>query len=170
MELRPNDIVIRDAEEADAADLAAIWNNSVEKGVSNYETELQNAEDRAIWIKNLKLKQFPVLVALNKTEIVGFAALTPFHSHSGYRFTVSGVLYVKEEHRRTGVGKTLASQLFQEAKQREFHSVLAGVSSENRACIELLKLFGFEEAGVFKEIGFKNGKWHDDVCLQLRLI
>jgi L-amino acid N-acyltransferase len=85
---------------------------------------------------------------------------------SGYRFTVSGSIYVKPGRRGAGVGRALSKCLLSAARERGYHCILAGVNSENRASIALLESFGFERVGHFREIGQKNGRWHDDVCLQ----
>lgn len=159
-------VLVREGCVADASALAALYNQEVLKGTSNYENEPQTAETRRQWIEGLTQKGFPLFVAENGDEVVGFAALTPFHPLSGYRFTVSGQVYVKDGHRALGVGRALCDRLLIEALERKYHCILAGVNAKNRASIGLLEAFGFKQVGLFKEIGFKNGEWHDDVCLQ----
>lgn len=169
MELETNATEVRVGQGADAAALAEIYNQEVREGTTNYESEPQSEETRRQWIEGLAQRGFPLLVAESGGEVVGFAALTPFHPLSGYRFTVSGQVYVKAGHRAHGVGRALCERLRLEARERKFHSILAGVNAKNRASIGLLEAFGFKQVGCFKEIGFKNGQWHDDVCLQLIL-
>lgn len=162
-------MLIRDAQLRDAEAIAAIFNHEVEHGISNYEGRRHSPEERAEWMVRLRHGEYPVLVAEAAGRVAGFAALTPFHPLSGYRFTVTGSIYVDKSARGTGVGRALAARLFAAAKEKGYHSILAGVNSENAVCIALLKSFGFEAVGYFKEIGFKAGKWRDDVCLQLVL-
>lgn len=159
-------IHIRDARVEDAEALAVIYNYEVHHGTNHYESEPQLAADRAKWIEGLQARRFPVYVAEKDGEVIGFAALTPFHPLSGYRFTVSGSLYVKIGFRGAGVGRLLCEALVVGAHQQGYHCVLAGVNSENAASLSLLKSFGFQEAGRFREIGTKDGRWHDDICLQ----
>lgn len=162
-------ILVRDAISSDVASLTEIYNYEVENGESNYANELQTVEERASWFKDLKKKNYPLVVAEVSGKVVGFAALTPFHPLSGYRFTVSGSIYVHPEFRRSRVGKGLGDAILQRAYEKKFHSILAGVNAKNTASISLLESFGFQKVGLFQEIGFKNDTWFDDVCLQLIL-
>lgn len=162
-------VAVREAKASDVPVITAIYNFEVASAHNHYESEPQRVEDRLAWLEGLQRRGYPVLVAEADGEVAGFAALTPFHPLSGYRFTVSGSIYVKAGRRGAGVGRALAAELHRQAVERNFHCILAGVNSENTASIQLLQSFGFEKVGYFKHIGFKNGRWHDDVCLQLLL-
>ncbi len=162
-------MLIRRAQSSDAEAIASIFNHEVEEGLSNYESRRHSPLEREEWLERLEKSEYPVMVAEENERVLGFAALTPFHPLSGYRFTVTGSIYVDSSTRRAGVGKSLATELLKEARIRRYHSILAGVNSENVACLALLKTFGFEPVGHFREIGWKNGKWRDDICLQLLL-
>lgn len=161
---------IRDANLADIPDLVEIYNSEVASSHTNYESQEIRVDERESWLKNLQEKKYPVLVSTQSDgKVVGYAALTPFHPLTGYRFTATGSVYVRANFRRSGVGRELLAVLKVRAIQQGIHSVIAGVNSENTASLELLKSIGFKEVGQFKEIGYKNGSWHDDTCLQLLL-
>jgi len=160
---------VRQANQDDVPSLVSIYNFEVVHGESNYESKLQPLEARALWLDQVQSKQLPVIVVEKEGRVVGFGALTPFHTLSGYQKTVTGCLYVAAEVRGLGAGKLLATHLKREAELRGLHSIIAGVNSRNTTSIALLKTFGFRQVGYFKEIGQKNGQWFDDVCLQLML-
>ncbi len=157
---------LRLARSEDVAALTAIYNDEMACGNANYESEPQRETDRMSWLEGLQKRGFPVVAAESDGVVVGFAALTPFHSLSGYRFTVSGSIYVQAGYRRRGVGRALCRRLLEEAVERGYHCILLGINSENLASLALLESLGFRRAGHFREIGFKNGRWHDDICLQ----
>lgn len=161
-----SEIAVRKARVSDASTLADIYNHEVQSSSANYATAAQTVDERRLWIAGLLEKNYPVRVAERNGEIVGFGALTPFHALAGYRFTVTALLYVADGHRRAGVGRLIANELLEAAAGREYHTILAGVNAENEASIGLLESFGFERVGRFRQIGRKNGRWHDDVCLQ----
>lgn len=164
-----NTLTVRDAKIEDTRAIAEIYNHEVQTSEANYESLIDTSEKRTQWLTQLQDLKYPVLVAELNQSVVGFAALTPFHPLSGYRFTATGSVYIAKGHRGEGVGRALLEELRIRAKQKEIHSIVAGVNSKNNASIGLLKSFGFQEVGFFKEIGFKNGVWLDDVCLQLHL-
>lgn len=158
--------LIRNAEPRDAAEIAAIFNFEVLEGASNYESAPTTAEARMQWIADLTVQNYPVLVAEISGKVVGFGALTPFARLSGYKHTTSGCIYIHQEFRAKHIGRQIGNALWSEGERRGFHSVIAGVNSRNTASLALLKGMGFVERGYFPEIGFKNGEWLDDVCLQ----
>jgi phosphinothricin acetyltransferase len=49
------------------------------------------------------------------------------------------------------------------------HAMLAGISADNEASINLHRSFGFEEVAHFKEVGYKFDKWLDLKFLELIL-
>jgi L-amino acid N-acyltransferase len=162
-------IAVRTATPADAAAIAVIYNDEVTGGVTNYEVKQHSATERRLWLEGLAERGYPILVAEAEGTVIGFCAITPFHPVSGYRYTATGSIYIAREHRRTGVGHALGEAMIAEARRRGLHTLIGGVNSENRASLALLESFGFQRVGYFREIGRKNGQWHDDICLQLLL-
>jgi phosphinothricin acetyltransferase len=59
--------------------------------------------------------------------------------------------------------------LLDELSSRRFNVALAGTTLPNPASIALFTSLGFEEIGVFREVGFKFGAWHDVSWWQKRL-
>lgn len=160
---------IRSAEVGDAEKIAKIYNESLEHGIANYEVLPHTTTQRRDWLISLMDRGFPVLVAEANTDICGFCALTPFHPSPGYRFTVTGSIYVTVTHIRQGIGQSLALQIIAEARRKNFHTIIAGINSLNESSIAFHKSLGFKQAGLFKDIGCRDGRWYDDVCLQLIL-
>lgn len=160
---------LREAVRGDAEEIARIYNEGTLREVGNYESIPQSADARATWLDQLRKSGHFCLVVLRGNAIVAFGALTPFHPAPGYRKTVTGSLYVESRFHRSGVGSLLGKALIQGARERGFHSILAGIQSENTASIKIHEKFGFRQVGYFPQIGFKNGKWCDDVCMQLIL-
>ena len=163
-------MTIRPAVSADAPAMAQIYNRELQSDApTNYATEPQTGESRRNWLEGLQERGYPVWVAEQDGQVVGFGALTPFHPLPGYRFTVTGSLYVDAPLRRTGIGKALGQALIKAGRSLGYHTIIAGINSENRASIALHEGFGFEQVGYFRGIGFKDGRRYDDVCLQLDL-
>ena len=142
---------LRLARSEDVSVLTAIYNNEMVCGNANYESEPQSEADRLSWLEGLQKRGYPVVAAESDGGVVGFAALTPFHSLSGYRFTVSGSIYVQAGYRRRGVGRALCRRLLEEAVERGYHCILLGINSENVASLALLESLGFRRAGHFRK-------------------
>ena len=69
--------------------------------------------------------------------------------------------YVHEDARGTGVGKRLYQALFKELAGLGYFQAFAGIALPNAASVALHESVGFEHIGVYRNVGFKLGAWHD---------
>jgi L-amino acid N-acyltransferase YncA len=109
---------------------------------------------------------YPVIVAEDAGEVVGFASLSPYRPRPGYATAVEDSIYVAAEHRGRGVGRTLLSEAVVMARTHGFHSVIARVGAAQAASVALHQACGFELVGIEREIGRKFGRWVDVTILQ----
>lgn len=69
--------------------------------------------------------------------------------------------YVAEETRRTGVGRLLYKELLTILERQLFRAAYARIALPNPGSVGLHKEVGFEPIGIYHEVGFKHGAWHD---------
>jgi phosphinothricin acetyltransferase len=110
-----------------------------------------------------------VTVAESKGEILGWGSLSPFHPREAYHQTVENSIYVRHDALRRGVGSTLLADLIQRATDLGYHTMIAGIDTEQTGSITLHEKFGFEQVAHLKEVGHKFGRWLDVIYLQLML-
>jgi phosphinothricin acetyltransferase len=92
-----------------------------------------------------------------------------FHSRklrTGYRYSVDVSIYVLGRARRSGIGTALYTRLFDLLAARGFHRAFAGVTLPNDASVALHRRFGFSEVGIYREAGYKFGRWLDVMWFQ----
>ena len=70
-------------------------------------------------------------------------------------------IYVSRDVHRTGIGRSLYAALLADLSKRSYHAVFAGIALPNAASVGLHEAMGFEALGVYLEVGFKFGRWHD---------
>ena len=70
-------------------------------------------------------------------------------------------MYVADGHRRRGVGRVLYERLIHEVHALGYVSLFAGIALPNEASVRLHEALGFRPIGVFPNVGFKHGTWHD---------
>ena len=99
--------------------------------------------------------------------MVGFATYGPFRAWQAYQYTIEHSVYVAERARRVGIARSLMRMLLDDARQREYHTVVAGVVADNVASLRLHESLGFVEVAHFRQVGYKFGRWHDLKFLQL---
>jgi phosphinothricin acetyltransferase len=78
-------------------------------------------------------------------------------------------VYVHHDHHRRGVGKALLADLIRRGKQGGFHTILAGISSDQIPSIKLHEKLGFTRAGHLRQVGNKFDRFLDVVTMQLLL-
>jgi L-amino acid N-acyltransferase len=160
-------IEIREATENDLIQMLEIYNDIIVNTTAVWDHLPHTLEMRQQWFADKKKTGYPVFVAFDADQIVGFSTFGPFRSWSGYRFTVENSVYVKTDCRGNGIGKMLLPPLIEAAKKLQLHAIVAGIDATNKVSIGLHKKFGFEEVAHFKQVGFKFDRWLDLIFLEL---
>ena len=62
---------------------------------------------------------------------------------------------------RSGAGSSLYGKLLPILRAQGFQCALAGITLPNTASIALHEKLGFQRIGVYPNIGYKHGAWHD---------
>lgn len=158
--MMPAEITIRSAIPNDAPSVQAIYAPMVERTTVSFEEAVPSIEELASRIEIL-LEAYPYLVAERNGEIIGFAYAGQHRSRSAYRWSVDVSVYVAEDGRRLGTGSALYDQLLRTLADRGYHAAFAGIALPNPASIALHKAAGFRPVGVYHQVGFKFGQWHD---------
>lgn len=162
-------ITIRPALETDLQSILDIVNHSILYSTANYNYDVQSLEDQLKWFELKQLLNFPVIVAIDNNEVVGFGTYGTFREKIGYQFTVEHSIYVAPNQITKGIGKLIMSELIILAKQQKIHTMIGGIDASNTYSIDFHRKFGFTECGVIKEAGFKFDRWLDLQFMQLLL-
>lgn len=157
---------IRDANEGDLPGLLAIYNDVIATSTAVYSYVPVTLEDRTQWWRSRTAQGYPVLVAVDDSEVLGFSTFGDFRTWPGYRFTVEHSVHVRADRRGQGIGQKLVQALFPRAAALGKHVMIAGVDGANTASIRFHERLGFEKAGQLREVGFKFDRWLDLVFLQ----
>lgn len=161
--------MIRQATTADAAAIAAIYNDAVRHTTAIWNDREVDTADRAAWITARQAAGFPVLVAQIGGGVAGYGSYGPFRAFDGYRASVEHSVYVDQARRGHGIGRALLLALIAEARAQRLHIMVAGIEAGNTASIALHRSLGFTEVGIMAEVGQKFGRWLDLALWQLRL-
>ena len=86
-----------------------------------------------------------------------------------YRWAADVSVYVAPSAHGRGIGRRLYTELFQRLKQQGFYVACATIALPNEASIALHRAMGFEPVGVYRNVGWKLGAWHDVSSWQLQL-
>lgn len=163
-----HEIALRSASIADAAAIQRIYAPIVEQTTISFEEMAPSIDDIATRIETC-LPTHPYLVAERRQQVVGFAYAGQHRTRSAYRWSVDVSVYTADDARRMGVGRALYDHLLRALAKQGFHAAFAGIALPNPASLALHQALGFEPVGVYRDVGFKFGKWHDVSWWQRRL-
>lgn len=160
---------IRDAIPADAAGIAAIYNDAVRHTTAILMDAPVDAASRVAWMQARVALGYPVLVAVEGEQVLGYASFGDWRAFDGYRATVENSVYVAPEARGRGIARLLLEALVPHARALGKHVIVAAITAENEVSIRLHAKLGFVETARMREVGQKFGRWLDLVFMELRL-
>ena len=161
--------LIRPATEADIPAILAIYNDAVLNTAAIWNDDVVDLDNRLAWFAARQAQGYPVLVAAEGDEVLGYASYGDFRAFQGYRFTVENSIYVASAARGRGAGTALLAALVAHAAQNGKHVMVAGIEAGNDVSIRLHERHGFVETARMPELGFKFGRYLDLVFLQKTL-
>jgi phosphinothricin acetyltransferase len=164
----PASATIRLALEEDAAEIAEIYRPFCESSAVSFEYVAPSAEEIASRLRAIAV-QFPWLVLDDGGAVIGYAYASRHSERAAYGWSVNTAVYVREAHRRCGVGRALYTSLFQLLAAQGYFKAYAGITLPNPGSTGLHESFGFTPVGTYKGVGYKHGAWHDVIWYQRAL-
>ena len=165
-------IEIREAKEADAAGLLAVYAPYVEQTAITFEYEVPTLEEFTERIRQTKAK-YPYLVAKRDGKVLGNAYAGQFHAREAYAWAVETSIYVDESCKHMGIGGMLHAALEEALKEQGFlnmNACIAYVPKEDEYLtnnsVEFHAHLGYRMVGQFYQCGYKFGRWYDMVWME----
>jgi len=153
---------IRALEEEDWPQVASIYAEGIATGDATFEVEVPTW---GRWdASHLSLR----LVAVDRDEILGWAAVSPYSDRRCYRGVAEESVYVSAAARGRGVGRALLAELIVRAEADGYWTLLAGVFPENGASLALHASAGFRVLGRHERLGERDGMWRDVILMERR--
>ena len=161
-------IHVRPATTADLPAIRDIYNHYVHTSTATFQWEPESEAERLDWFRDHGEKH-PVVVAEADGDVVGWASLSAWNNRCGYATSVEASVYIRADHQRRGIGKTLLLDLIERARGLGHHVMIGGACTEHPGSIALQESVGFERVACFREVGYKFGRRLDVVYLQIVL-
>ena len=100
---------------------------------------------------------------------MGYAYASTHRTRQAYQWSTDVSVYIHERARKRGVGGALYTALFEVLRRQGFFNAYAGITLPNAGSVQLHESMGFTRVGLYSRAGFKFGRWHDVLWLELRL-
>ena len=161
--------MIRNALPADVPTIVAIYAHHVRHGVATYDTEAPTVEAMRDKLVAVEAAGWPWLVFEQDGGVAGYAYATQIRDRAGYRYTAEDSIYVSPSHVRKGLGRQLLTALLTRCEAFGFRQIIAVIGGAEPGSIALHAAAGFREVGRLHAVGFKFGRWLDNVYMQRAL-
>jgi L-amino acid N-acyltransferase YncA len=155
------DLEIREATVTDSEAIARIYNHFVTNTIVTFETTEVTPQEIADRIKIVQSGSYPWLVARLEESVIGYAYASKWHVRNAFRFSAETSIYLAPEHAGRGIGSALYSELIEQLKDSNIHTLIGGIALPNQASVSLHEKHGFVKVGHYRQVGFKFDRWID---------
>ena len=146
-------ISIRPATKNDLPKIVSIYNEAIMKKGLTADLEVMDVNDMTEWFEEHSADRYPILVATEKEEVVGWIALSPYRKGRKALDTTAEVsLYVANSHIGRGVGSNMMQCIIEIAKEIGLKNMIAILISSNERSAGLFGKYQFELWGTMPEI------------------
>ena len=155
---------IRIAAEKDAEQLLEIYAPYVERTAVTFEYDVPSVTEFRQRIAHV-LERYPWIVAERDGEIAGYAYASAFKERAAYGWAVETTIYVREECRRTGIGRELylaLERILAEQNILNANACIAYPECEDeyltKDSVRFHERMGYRLVGQFHKCGYKCGR------------
>ncbi len=161
--------MIRPATATDIAAITAIYNDVISTTNAIYRADEVDVSERIAWYEDKLAHGFPVIVAEQQGQVVGYGVFGSFRFGEGYNHTVEHSVHVASHLRGQGIGKKILEDLIDRARRQNRLIMVAAIDSTNTQSIGLHVAYGFVESARMPRVAKKHGNFLDLVLMQLEL-
>lgn len=163
-------ISVRAARPADAARVAAIYNEGIRGRLATFETRDRRPAEIAEWFSAGSGRQgenpHPFLVAETSAEVVGWIRSSEYRSRECYRGIGDFSVYVADSHRGRRIGDRLMAAFLPACEAASLWKLVSRVFPENAGSRALCARHGFREVGTYTRHAQLDGAWRDVVIVE----
>lgn len=166
------DIIIRQAEAADADRILEIYAYYIENTAITFEYDVPSAAEFQQRMAGT-MKKYPYLVIEQDGDIQGYAYAGPFVGRAAYDWSCELSIYISHTARRCGLGRRLYEALEQELKAIGILNLYACIGYPvtedeylTRNSAQFHAHLGFSKVGEFHNCGYKFGRWYNMIWME----
>lgn len=152
--------MIRTARDDDAAAIHAIYAPSISDGVATFETELPGVNAMRERLR-ARLTHYPWLVWEEGGEVLAYAYAGRFRERAAYDWIAETSIYVRADAHRRGIARKLYSVLLDVMRLQGITQAVGVITLPGTVSVAMHEAMGFTSAGVWRQCGYKLGKWWD---------
>lgn len=168
-------MLIRSADPSDAPALLAIYAPYVRETSVTFEYDVPTEAEFARRIAKT-LEKYPYLALEDGGSVLGYAYAGTFKDRAAYDWAVETTVYIDKNAHGRGYGRALYAALEEKLKARGIlnaYACIAYTEQEDeyltQASPKFHRRMGYVQCGLFRQCGFKFGRWYDMVWMEKML-
>lgn len=164
-------ILIRDAQESDAGDIARFHVEFCNHASLHGSTAALSPAEILSQLIRSHARGLPFLVAeVEETgRMLGFGYIVQFQEQPIFAWSCEPIIRLAPDHRMADAGLSLLEALIEEARANGFHQMVTAIVEKPSSTRIIHDQLGFYEAGRFERAGCLHGDWFDLIYLQKSL-
>ncbi len=164
-----HDIRFRDAREADLAGVVAIYNSTIPGRGVTADLDPVTVESRLDWFHAHQPDRRPLWVAEDASGMLGWLSFSDFYGRPAYRASVEVSIYLAEQARGRGLGRTFLQRAIAFAPAIGVHTLLGFIFGHNAVSLALFERYGFTRWGTLPRVATLDGVERDLIIVGLRV-
>jgi phosphinothricin acetyltransferase len=145
-------MTIRDATEADLPAIVEIFNATIPSRMVSAQIDPVSVEERWPWFRAHSADHHPLWVMGEEKKVMAWLSLQSFLPRCAYTGTAVVSLYVREDFRRRGLGKSLLAQAVTRAPSLELTALIGHVFAQNEPSLRFFARAGFDRWGLLPRV------------------
>lgn len=166
-------MIIRKVTEEDAGELLDIYGPYVKNTAISFEYEIPSVEEFRSRIRNISAR-YPYIKAVDDAgNILGYAYAGSFKARAAYDWAVETTIYIRQDNRRSGVGRILYETLEKSLSGMGILNLNACVAYTaqpdehlSNDSMHFHQKLGYEPVGIFHKCGYKFNTWYDMMWME----
>lgn len=159
-----NNMIIRPAVEADAAEMLALYTPYVLHTTVTSEYDPPSLEEFTGRIRTFTAK-LPWLCCEIDGQIVGYGYASPHRTRAAYQWSCETSIYTRMGYQRRGIASALYGALFEILSSQGYYSIYVGITCPNPRSMAFHLAMGFERMGTYQNSMYKFGRWRDVIWM-----
>lgn len=159
-----NQIIIRPATEADAAEMLGLYAPYVIHTTVTSEYEPPSLDEFLGRMRTYTAKM-PWLCCEIDGQIVGYGYASPHRKRAAYQWSCETSIYTRMGWHRRGIASALYTALFDILAYQGYYSIYVGITCPNPRSMAFHMSMGFERMGAYHNSMYKFGQWRDVIWM-----
>lgn len=159
-----DEVIVRAATVDDADGIVRIYNSHMETGGATFDTVRWTTQKTITLLRQREKDGW--FVAIDGTDVVGWASARQYSARFGYRFTCETAIYLAAAVIGSGIADLLQRRIETYCVDNDIHHAVARIIADNARSIAFHRRYGYEMVGIQREIGRMDDRWVDVAILQ----